>query len=479
MKTLIRCAAALALVLPLACAPSDAGPLVARAGDHQLTVDQAARLLSGVQGLPNETEVVEALADLWIDYTLLARAAAEDSTFRQLRLDALVEPQFEQEMVLALRDSVVQPDTAIEEDELRALFAEGAPGQQVRASHILMQVPPQASSTEVDSVRRAMESIRARLEAGEDFESLAREFSQDPGSGPQGGDLGWFAREDMVRPFSDAAFELDPGETSGVVQTPFGFHVIRVHEKQVPSFEDLREQFRAQVQDERYQHAESLYIASVEEAASIEVTEGAAELVRSLAADPDQVLPPRAGRRALARYEGGEYTVREALEFMRTRQAQFLSGLSTAPDDAIEEGFLRGLVQRKLLVREARQAGLSPTDAQRDSVGDIVRAQFREIARTLGLHPLEVLGTETRAQAIERVVEARLRAVVTGQAQMIPLAGLSVALRANTDARIFETGLEQTVQQVARARGPAPATPPATPPADTADSATVPDTAGG
>lgn len=478
MKTLIRCAAALALIFPAACAPSDAGPLVARAGDHELTVDQAARLLSGVQGLPNEPEVVEALADLWIDYTLLAQAAAEDSTFRQVRLDALVEPQFEQEMVLALRDSVVRPDTAIAEEELQALFADDAPGQQVRASHILMQVPPQASPAQVDSVRQAMEAIAARLAAGEDFATLARAFSQDPGSGAQGGELGWFAREDMVRPFSDAAFELDAGETSGVVQTPFGFHIIRVHEKQVPSFDDLREQFRAQVQDRRYQEAESVYIAGVEEAAAIQITDGAAELVRSLAADPDQVLPSRAGRRALARFEGGEYTVREARDFMRSRQADFLTSLSSAPDDAIEDGFLRGLVQRKLLVREARRAGLEPGAAQRDSVADLVRGQFREIARTLGLHPLEVLGTETRAQAIERVVEARLRAVVTGQAQMIPLAGLSMALRANRETRIFESGLDQTVQQVARARGPAPAAPPAAPPVAPADSAAAPDTAG-
>jgi hypothetical protein len=478
LKTSSRLLLVTSLLFPLACAPGDSGPLVARADGHALTVDQAARLLSGVQGLPNDPEVVEALANLWIDYTLLAKAAAEDPTLRQVDLTILLDQQFEQEMVLALRDSVVRPDTAISDDELRTLFATGAPGARARASHILMQIPPQATPSQTDSVRRRMQDIADRVEAGEDFSALAREFSQDPGSASQGGDLGWFDRGEMVRPFEDAAFALEPGETSGIVQTPFGFHLIRTVEKEVPTFDDVQDDFRLQVQDDRYQQAESLFIAGLEEAASVEVVDGAAEIVRELARDTDQALGTRAGRRALVRYRGGTYTVREALEFMRTRQPQFLEGLANAPDEAIEDSFLKGLVQRKLLVTEAREAGLGPTPTQRDSVADLFRAQFLEVAETLGLHPLEVLGTETRAQAIDRVVEARLRAVVTGQAQMIPLAGIALALRTGREARVVRAGIDATVAQIARARGPQPAVPPATPVPMPEVQPVPPDTAG-
>ena len=69
------------------------------------------------------------------------------------------------------------------------------------------------------------------MRAGEDFAKLAGEFSEDPGSRAQGGDLGWFGRGMMVKPFEDAAFALKPGEVSGIVESQFGFHIIKLEER--------------------------------------------------------------------------------------------------------------------------------------------------------------------------------------------------------------------------------------------------------
>lgn len=484
MKKPMRIWPVLLLLTAGGCTPGESGPLVARAGDHTLTVDQSARLLSGIQGLPNEPQVVDALANLWIDYTLLARALADDSTLADVDLGILVDQQFEQEMVAALGDSVVQPDTAVSDEELRALFEADTPGARVRASHILMQAPPQATPAARDSVRDAMAAVLERLRGGADFADLAREHSQDPGSAAEGGDLGWFERGEMVRPFDEAAFALEAGEVSDVVETPMGFHIIRTEERETPEFEDVREEFRARVQAQRTESAESLYIAGLEERAAVEIMDGAADFVREIARNPEQRLGRRASRRVLARYQGGEYRVGEVVRFLRTRERGFLDGLASASDEVVEDTFLRGLVQRRLIVAEARNAGLAPAEAARDSVADLYRERFREVARTMQLHPLESRGTETVVQAVDRVVEDRLRGVVTGQAQMIPLAGAALVLREDAGARIFPTGVDAVVEQLGRARGPAPrpeapAVPPIMPEPDTSGGLDAPaDTAG-
>jgi parvulin-like peptidyl-prolyl isomerase len=81
------------------------------------------------------------------------------------------------------------------------------------------------------AARTKTEDILRRARAGEDFTALAREYSGDPGSKQNGGDLGWFGRGMMVKPFEDAAFALKPGEISDIVETQFGFHIIKLDER--------------------------------------------------------------------------------------------------------------------------------------------------------------------------------------------------------------------------------------------------------
>ena len=100
---------------------------------------------------------------------------------------------------------------------------------QVRASHILLMYDGSARSSATrtkDEAEAEIQALAERIEGGEDFAAVAEEMSDCP-SGKRGGDLGSFGRGQMVKAFEDAAFGLDVGETSGVVETDFGYHLIR------------------------------------------------------------------------------------------------------------------------------------------------------------------------------------------------------------------------------------------------------------
>jgi len=104
--------------------------------------------------------------------------------------------------------------------------------EKIGASHILVAFKESRSAAPTitrtkDQARKRAEDALKKAKAGKDFAALAREYSDDTGSGPKGGDLGTFPKSMMVKPFGDAAFALKPGEISGIVETDFGFHVIK------------------------------------------------------------------------------------------------------------------------------------------------------------------------------------------------------------------------------------------------------------
>jgi len=132
-------------------------------------------------------------------------------------------------------DAAAQAWLEAHREELLALYEqrieEFKTPEKVRARHILLRVPTDATDAVVESVRERAEAVRGRLLAGESFEDVAREQSEDPGSSAQGGDLGFFARGERTPALEQAAFALQPGDLSDVIRSDAGFHLIRVEER--------------------------------------------------------------------------------------------------------------------------------------------------------------------------------------------------------------------------------------------------------
>jgi peptidyl-prolyl cis-trans isomerase C len=133
-----------------------------------------------------------------------------------------------------LLETEVYPQAMVTEKDSR-IFYDNNPQyfkkpEEVKASHILIQVAPDATDEDKLAARTKIEDIQIKIAAGEDFADLARKYSEGP-SNVKGGDLGLFDRKKMVKPFADTAFVLEPGQVSDIVETRFGFHLIKVTDK--------------------------------------------------------------------------------------------------------------------------------------------------------------------------------------------------------------------------------------------------------
>jgi hypothetical protein len=426
--------------------------VTARVGQHELTTDEMVELLAGNPQIPAQTEVVRTVANLWVDYTILTEMLAEDSTLSELDLTAMVDPYVEQRTFQQLREQVMTADTLIAEDELRSRFQEQAPGLRVRARHILLTYPEGSDDAARDSVRALADELQQRAASGEDFAALAREYSQDPGNAQSGGDLGWFGRDRMVKPFEEAAFALQPGEVSDAVETPFGLHIIKMEERETPEWSDERaEQFRRSLVMERRQGSLSEYVDSLREPVNIEVESGAADVARNLAESPGERLGGRAGSRELVTWQGGALTAGELVGVLRRLPPQQQAQWAALQDEQMEN-LLTELATNELVLADAGERGLSVPETEQDSIRGVIREQLLTMAQSAGLTGAPQEG-ESEAEAVDRHVRTLLEDVLAGQANLLPLGALPYVMRDQAEWQVYPSTFPEVVEELETRRG--------------------------
>jgi peptidyl-prolyl cis-trans isomerase C len=197
---------------------------------------------------------------------------ARQMTSEQLRSDARVQLTIERLLEAHVGAAAVTTDA-----EARAFYDKNPDkfkqDDKVRASHILLKVDPKAPETTRQQTRGRIDALLKRARSGEDFAVLAAKHSQD-GTARQGGDLGYFARPEMVPAFSQAAFALKPGEISDIVATEYGFHIIKVTDRKpaatVP-YEQASEQIVEFLTRQKKQERAGQFVDEVKKRARIEV----------------------------------------------------------------------------------------------------------------------------------------------------------------------------------------------------------------
>jgi len=261
--------------------PANIPPVVARVNGEAIErweFDSAVRRIEARAGGPvppdKRDEVLRGVLDQLVAYHLLAQESRArkieiadadveaqlgqirgsyptDQAFQQgmaaqgLTLDQVRKQARTNLLVQKVIDAEVASKIAVQDAEVSAFYQQNLErfkqGDSVHASHILIGLPQSPTVEQRTQAKTKAQTVLKQVRGGGDFAALARAESTDQGSAPNGGDLGFFAKGQMTPAFEQAAFTTKPGAVSGVVETPFGFHIIKVHARRGPRTAPLTE----------------------------------------------------------------------------------------------------------------------------------------------------------------------------------------------------------------------------------------------
>ncbi|MBW2648948.1 MAG: peptidylprolyl isomerase [Deltaproteobacteria bacterium] len=191
----------------------------------------------------------------------------EDALNAQLREGMAIQKLVEQEVISNIEIS--DKNTKDYYDGHMDLFKQP---EKIRASHILVKAESGADESVKAEALKKIKKIQKELKAGGDFAELAKKYSECPSSA-KGGDLGYFGRGQMVKPFEEAAFSLKPGEISDITETNFGYHLIKAGDRKpevITDYKDIKERLSQYLKQMKTKEEVGRYIESLKEKAKIE-----------------------------------------------------------------------------------------------------------------------------------------------------------------------------------------------------------------
>lgn len=255
-QSVIKLAAAAACIIALAgCAPKGGGEakketkptgaVLAEVGGTTITVDSFKKEMDNLPPyLKPMTETADGkkeMLETMIIRELILQEAAKAGLENTPAVKEKLEELKKRLVVEAYLKQKVEEQAKVSDEELKKFYETNKDkfktGDQVKASHILVKDEKQAKD------------ILAQLKSGGNFEELAKKYSTD-GAAAKGGDLGWFSKGSMIPEFEKVAFAMKEGETSGIVKTKFGYHIIKLTGKRAAgtrSFEEVKDQIKAAI----------------------------------------------------------------------------------------------------------------------------------------------------------------------------------------------------------------------------------------
>jgi peptidyl-prolyl cis-trans isomerase D len=366
---------------------------------------------------------------------------------------------------LLLDVAAVTKGIAVNDADLKTYYEQNAQrlssAEERRASHILIASPKTAPAADRQKASAKAAELLANVQKAPDsFADVARKNSQDPGSAANGGDLDFFARGAMVKPFEDAAFAMKKGELSGVVESDFGYHIIKLTDIKASkqrSFEEMKPELEADLKKQQAQKkfaetAEIFTNGVYEQSDALKPLAERLKLeVRSSSNVTRQPVAGVTGALANAKFLNAIFSP-DSIEKKRNTEA-----IEIAPSQLVSGRVVqytpartRPLAEVKSVVRERWIAERSAQDARKD--GETKLAAWKAAPATAVLPAAVVVSREQTQQLPNEVVDAALRADISALPAKPALVGIDLGAQGYAIVKVNklvarETPAEAVVKQ--------------------------------
>ena len=356
--------------------------VIARAGDQVLTADWFAETMAEgtIQLRP---QLMERWAWLWVQYSLFLQQLAEgDSLTDSATVRVAMWPEILTNKVARLHEQLVAEGVFVDSAVVDSAYAVG---DHRIIDHILIQMGSSLTSSQATRQHRIADGIRARLAAGGSW-AVEVEASEDIETKQAGGRLGIIERGQMLPEFEQAAFGLEPGGLSDVVETYYGLHVLRR-----PMLGEVREEYTDGVTEVLADRWTETMLSEMFERRGVRITAAAPDIMRDVAARPLRTLALEPGS-VIGEYEGGEFTGVDFVHWLQVLPRMEHLSIDGATDEELVEMAHRA-INNELLKLEVIDRGIELTEEEFSDYKDVYVRSLTNLRNALGADSLMARAT--------------------------------------------------------------------------------------
>jgi PPIC-type PPIASE domain len=412
--------------------------VAAEVGPQELSAQRLSQIVLGSgKNIKVTRDVVQLVADIWVDYSLFGQALVRGKLpTDSVAMTEVLWPELAEIKGTHWHDTLMARRSSISDTAADSLYR--TPETRL-LQHILFGVRPNVEPAKREETRKKAQATLTKLKGGANFSRLASQLSEDPGSRADSGYLPPGPKGRFVAVFDSVGWALAPGQTSGIVESPFGYHIIKR-----PGLKEVRNRIDDYLAERAGVRLDSLYMDSLAAANQIEVMADAPVAMRAAAASPEDA---RGSQKVLTRYKGGTLTVQNYIRWVRALPPQYGNQLRQANDSMLNR-FARVLTQNVLLLREADRGGMKITPLEWASLERRYRAQLDTLRTEMDLGGPELTDSSVAVGEREKLaglkVEQYFDRLIAGKTKLRPLpSALATLLRERLPFKVYDAGVNR------------------------------------